>query len=187
MRCFVAIELPDSIRSRLADLQTQLQTLGRAVRWTRPEHIHLTLKFLGEIADTRVPEVCAAVQAVASTLSPIHLSVRGAGCFPPSGPARILWAGVQGPPAELVACHQTCERALAQLGFAPENRAFRPHLTIARSRDRTGARGVRQIVEQFGDHELGTFTASELVVFQSVLGRSGPTYTALARAELNGL
>lgn len=184
MRCFVAIELPDFIRSRLADLQTRLQTLDRAVRWAPAEHIHLTLKFLGETPDPQVPEVCSVIQAVARTLPPIRLTVRGAGCFPPSGPARILWAGIQGPPEELAACHRACEQALAELGFAPENRAFRPHLTIGRSRDRAGARGIRHTIEQFCDAELGTFTASELVVFQSVLSQLGPTYTALTRAEL---
>ncbi len=183
MRCFVAIELPTKVREALADLQTRLSSLDTAIRWTRPEQIHLTLKFLGEVPDAQVPEVCSTAIQVARDVPPIRLEVRGAGCFPPRGPARVVWAGIIGPPSELAACHSHCERAFAELGYPPEDRAFRPHLTIGRSRDQRGARDARTVIEALADFESGDFTATEMIVFQSVLGSSGPTYTPLTRAR----
>jgi 2'-5' RNA ligase len=186
MRCFVAIELPDAVRGRLADLQARLHDLDRAVRWTRPEQIHITLKFLGDVPDANVPEVCASVARTAAKIPPIPLAVRSVGVFPPRGPARIVWAGIDGPPAGLVTCHRDCEQALADLGFAPEARPFKPHLTLGRARDPRGARDVPNALRPFADFTAGSFTALQLVVFQSVLGRAGPTYTALARANFAG-
>lgn len=184
MRCFVAIELPASVRARLAWLQTQLADLDRSIRWTRPEQVHLTVKFLGEVPESQVPQICRTTVEVAGQLAPIPLIVDGTGCFPPGGPVRIVWAGIQGPPPELVTCHEAIERAFAQLGYPPEERAFRPHLTIGRSRDQRGARGVRDAIATAGDLGCPPFTAGELVVFQSVLGRSGPAYTRLVTAKL---
>lgn len=183
MRCFVAIELPTAIRDRLADLQARLQVLDRAIRWTRPEHIHLTLKFLGEVPDAIVADACKATIATAAGLPPVRLEVRGVGCFPPSGSARIVWAGISGPPTELISCHRACEEVFEELGFPREDRDFRPHLTIGRSRDSRGAREVRAAIGELKDCAVGSFTASELVVFESMLSSSGPTYTALARAR----
>jgi 2'-5' RNA ligase len=182
MRCFVAIELPAPIRASLADLQARLG-LERVIRWTRTEQIHLTLKFLGEVPDGQVPEICSTALAITAEIPPIRLEVCGAGCFPPRGPARVVWAGIAGPPPELVACHRACEQAFAELGFPPEDREFRPHLTIGRSRDQRGTRDARSAVEGLSSFAAGSFTATEMIVFQSVLSRSGATYTPLARAE----
>jgi len=184
MRCFVAIELPDTIRQNLADLQARLRALDRSVRWTRPEHLHLTLKFLGEVPDAQVIDICSCVTDAVADATAIRLHIRGTGCFPPYGAVRILWAGIDGPPAELIACHQACETALELLGYPREQRAFNPHLTIGRARNPRGARDVRGPIEQVREFDAGTFLAVQLVVFQSVLGRSGPAYTPLARVPL---
>ncbi|MBI4581688.1 MAG: RNA 2',3'-cyclic phosphodiesterase [Planctomycetes bacterium] len=186
MRCFIAIELPTGVRDRLVALQTSLRELDSQIRWTRPEHVHVTLKFLGDVPDTQVTDICRTAIETAARLPPIGVEVAGAGCFPPGGPVRIVWVGVIGPSPELTACHAACEEAFARLGYLPETRPFRPHLTIGRSRDPKGARQVRETVAANGDFRCGRFTATELAVIQSVLGRSGPTYTRLARAPLAG-
>jgi RNA 2',3'-cyclic 3'-phosphodiesterase len=185
MRCFVAIELPAEVRKQLAELQGRLNAMDSFVRWIRPEQIHLTLKFLGEVPDRQVPEVCSAVVETAARLDPMPIEVAGTGYFPRGGPARVVWAGVVGPSSELIACQAACERVLAELGYPPEDRDFRPHLTIGRSREPNGAREVRGVLAAAGEFRCRPFIASELVIFQSVLGRAGPTYTALARAKLN--
>lgn len=181
MRCFVAIELPAQVREQLAGLQARLREMDPFVRWTRPEHIHLTLKFLGEVPDSRVPEICTATIEAAARLAPVPIEISQAGCFPQRGPARIVWAGVLGPSRELAACHAACEQVFADLGYPPEERAFRPHLTIGRSRQPNGAHQVRGLFATADGFRCEPFTAAELTVFQSVLGRSGSTYTALAR------
>lgn len=183
MRCFVAIELPAAIREKLAEFQRRLAPLDSQVRWTRPENIHLTLKFLGEVADGQIGEVCSTAIAVASRLPPIAVEVAGCGCFPPRGAARVIWAGVVGASPELAACQRACGDAFAELGFPPEERAFRPHLTIGRARDPRGSREARTALDRVSSIAAGTFTATEMVVFQSVLSGSGSTYAALARAK----
>lgn len=185
MRCFIAIELPEGIRERLADLQRKLGRLDGQIRWTRPEHIHLTLKFLGEVPDGRVAEVCSTAVATAGGLAPVALEIAGVGCFPPRGGARVVWAGIAGPVPELTRCHRACEDAFAALGFPPETRPFSPHLTIGRSRDPRGSRPARAVVEACSEFAAGSFTATRLTVFESVLGRSGAVYTPLAQAPLS--
>jgi len=187
MRCFVAIELPVEVRKRLAELQARLADLDRVVRWTRSEQMHLTLKFLGEVPDSQVPQICSAAITAVAGLQTAHLEICGAGCFPPRGPARVVWVGVRMPCPELSACHQACERAFAAMGYPPEKRPFRPHLTIGRTRDSRGApREARAVLEAFADFSAGSFEARELVVFQSVLSSSGATHTPLARSRLGG-
>lgn len=186
MRCFVAIELPEHIRDRLAELQQQLTPLAREIRWTRPEQIHLTLKFLGEMPDDRVAELCAVVVAAAGGLGPIPLEVSGLGCFPPRGGARVVWAGLEDPSSELARCHDACEEAFAKVGFPPETRPFSPHLTIGRSRDPRGSRQARGTLDGLATFAAGSFTATKLTLFESILGRSGATYNALVHAHLSG-
>lgn len=185
MRCFVAIELPPQVHDRLADLQNRLGTVGRAVRWTRVDQIHLTVKFLGDVPDDQVPAVCAAAKEVARRFDPFPLDVRGAGCFPPAGQARIVWAGIAEAPQPLADCQEACEQAYAALGFKPEGRRFHPHLTIGRVRDARASRDIRAAVEKEAAFPAGTFTAGELTVFQSVLRPTGPTYTVIARAPFS--
>lgn len=184
MRCFLAIELPETVRSRLISLREALRELDRSIRWTKPEQIHLTLKFLGEVPDRQITDVCEAIVKAARLLPPVPIEVGGVGCFPMSGPVRIVWAGVRGPSPELLECHAACERFLAELGYPPEERAFKPHLTIGRAREQRGARGVRRIIDAAAGFDCPPFIAQELVVFQSVLSPKGPTYTPLARAAL---
>ena len=186
MRCFVAIELPKEVRDGLAGLQERLHSLGRAVRWTRVEQIHLTLKFLGEVPDEKVPAVCDAATAVAARYEPFDLEVGKTGCFPPSGPARIVWAGIANAPPALIDCQEACEQAYAELGFKPEKRTYHPHLTVGRVRDTRDSRDIRAAVEGEAAFSAGSFVAQELVLFQSILRPTGATHIVIARAPLGG-
>lgn len=185
MRCFLAIELPQAVHDRLAELQKRLAVLDRLVRWTRVEQIHLTLKFLGDVPDRQAAAVCVAARKVAERFEPFDLDIRGTGCFPLGGPARIVWAGLADPPASLLECQEACEETYAALGFKPEKRMFKPHLTIGRVRDGADSRQVRAAVQAQADFAAGRCRVTELVMFQSVLRPSGPIYTAIARAPLS--
>lgn len=181
MRCFVAIELPEEIRDRLGELQERMRGDRRGVRWTRPEAIHLTLKFLGEVPDSQVAEVCAVAQRVAERYSAFELEVAGVGCFPPQGAARVVWVGISQPPAELLECQRECEATYAQIGFVPEGRAFSPHLTLGRVNEPAVGYRIRGGLGEFEGFTAGRFMAEELTVFQSELRPSGSVYTPLAR------
>jgi 2'-5' RNA ligase len=184
MRCFLAIELPDPVKRRLAVLQQQLQELDRLVRWTRPEQIHLTLNFLGEVAEQQVPRLCDASKTIAAGVAPFDIEIAGIGCFPSGGPPRVIWAGVTGPPPALSTCQRRCEQAFAELGIPPEDRPYRPHLTLARTREHVNARPIRPALEQFKTSNAGRFQPTELILFQSILGSSGATHVPLVRAPL---
>lgn len=132
LRTFIAIELPAPHREALARLQDQLRRPGDAVRWVRPESLHLTLKFLGDVARSRIPQLTEALAAVARQTAPFSLALGTLGAFPSPERPRVLWIGLSGDLVQLTALQQRIEAALAPLGFAPEERPFTPHLTLGR-------------------------------------------------------
>lgn len=184
MRCFVAIELPEEVRRELRALQSKLSPLEPVVRWTDVETLHLTVKFLGETPDAQLPDVCEALAATAARFEPFELEIGGTGCFPPDGTPRIVWAGVSDPPKPLLECVAGCEGVFAELGFPPESRAYRPHMTIGRVREGTGAGRVRMAVRAQTGFTAGRFLVTELIVFQSILGSGGAKHIPIARVPL---
>jgi len=186
MRCFLAIALPEDIQRQLTHLQERLGSQVRGVRWTRTDHIHLTIKFLGEVPDRDIPSVCELASTITARYKPFKLEVGRTGCFPPRGPARIVWVGIPDPPRALIDCQRDCETRYAELGFKAENRPYHAHLTIGRVKDMRADREIRLAVENEQRFDAGRFLAEELILFQSVLERSGPIYTVVARAPLTG-
>ena len=138
IRSFLAVELPPEVKGALAGAADDL---GRAnllgLRLVRPESIHLTLKFLGDTSAALVPSIVESVARVAGAHSSFALALGRAGAFPNRSSPRVLWIGIEGELAPLVALQQQIEEALAQFGFAGEGRGFSPHLTVARIRDGT--------------------------------------------------
>jgi 2'-5' RNA ligase len=187
LRVFCAVELPEWVRERAAAHIADLRGLLPDVRagWERPEKLHLTLKFLGEIEQGRAPDLCGAASRAARCAPPLDLRLEGAGSFPPRGLPRVLWLGVADDSGALARLQQLLEDECALCGFAREGRPFRPHLTIARLRKPDGARRLAAL-----HHEKGfagaEFTVRELVVLRSELGPKGSRYTELARHPLTG-
>jgi 2'-5' RNA ligase len=186
MRCFIAIELPREIQERLAELQDELRLQVHGATWARSEQIHLTVKFLGDVRDADVTRAIESAAAVIGRYAPFDLTVAGAGCFPPHGPARVLWVGMPSPPMELLTCQKELEQAMAGFGIPPENRPYHPHLTLGRVKDFHAGREARAAMEAVAAFDAGGFAATEMVMFQSMLQRSGPIYTVIGRMPLNG-
>lgn len=184
MRCFLAIELPETVRTALAGIRERLPELDRMVRWTRPEQLHLTLKFFAQVPEGDLSAVISALQESARSLSPFSFEVAGLGCFPPSGPPRVLWAGIAGPPPELIAVQAAFEEACTACGYPPENRAFKPHLTLARTRDGVAAHAIRPAIQPFSTTPLGRAEVVEVILFQSILEAGGATHVPLLRTRL---
>lgn len=183
MRLFVAIELSDAIRSALSKAQAELAPTCDGVRWIPSHQLHITVKFLGEVADRRVSEVAAAVAEAAAEGAAFDLEVAGCGCFPPRGPVRIVWAGGHERSGALVRCVEALENKLGALGFPKERRPFSPHTTIGRVReDRSGGR-LRTVVE---GHTLDAMrdSVSAITLMSSVLSPKGPTYTPVGKTSL---
>jgi 2'-5' RNA ligase len=188
LRCFVAIDVSSEVRAAVTVAQARVRTQApdADVRWTDREQIHLTLKFLGAVPEERVQAVSSSLEAVVADASPIDLAAAGLGAFPSLRRPRVLWAGVSAGIPELTALAAAVDGALAPLGFSPEPRAFSAHLTIGRVRSPRGARALAPALEGAGAAEFGSWTASELVLYESRLRPAGALYVPVSRHRLRG-
>jgi 2'-5' RNA ligase len=185
MRCFVAIELDESIIEAAGDLQDELKEaadLERGdVKWVKPEGMHLTLKFLGEVGDAQVDEVCQAVDKVVTKHAGFRLEVEGAGCF--GKPAKVFWMGVA-KNEKLIAIQKDIEKALAKAGWPEEEHAFTSHLTLCRINGAFAGRKLAEIANDYKDTHFGSVQVDSVCMFESELGPAGPRYTLLKRCKL---
>lgn len=171
MRAFIAIDLPETIQATLGREQTALRGESPDARWTRPEGIHLTLKFLGEISDAQVKDVIAAL-ATLDRFEKFSVAVKGFGFFPDARRPRVLWTGLEAPPA-LAELAERVEECLEKSGFARERRPFRPHLTLARFNIPRPQPALQVFLERRDDPSLGRFEVSEFFLFESKLSGGG--------------
>ncbi|RJQ67548.1 MAG: RNA 2',3'-cyclic phosphodiesterase [Desulfobacteraceae bacterium] len=184
IRTFIAFELPAAIVQLAGALQTDLKAQGLNLRWVRPQNIHLTLKFLGEIAPARTADVAGAMRKALKAGAPFELRVQGMGVFPGLRKPRVLWIGLGGQTDALQKVYAGLEDELAALDFPKEDRPFKAHLTLARMDRRIDAQLLLQGIQAAGGFEPKTFQASELILFQSELKPQGAIYTPLARIAL---
>ena len=187
LRVFCAVELPQEVRAHVAAHIEQLRDAAPDVRasWEREEKLHITLKFLGEIAPERVEALSEAAARAVEESEPFILAIEGAGAFPPRGNPRTLWLGIRDSANALAHLHQRLEEECARAGFRREERPFHPHLTLARIRAPQGARELARL-HQETDFETAEFAVANLVVLRSELGPRGSRYTEVSRHEFGG-
>ncbi len=185
IRSFVAVELTDAVRQALADVQRDLtaQAPPGAVRWTRPDSIHLTLQFLGDILPDQVEAVAGALRDACAGRAPFAFELSGAGVFPNPKRPRVVWVGVVEPSGALAALQQRVAEALTPLGFAPEERGFTPHLTIGRAARDASPRDLAALgalVAGASIGSLGRVDVDHVNLMKSDLKSDGAVYTPLA-------
>ena len=184
MRLFLALALPDDVRHLLAEAQQQLRQQCSGWRWVRPEGIHLTIRFLGEVSESDDAVQRNTWREAAAGTGPIEFHLGGVGLFPSASRPRVLWVGVHDDTRDgrLLALAEAVEHAARSAGHAAETRPFRPHLTVARA-----ARGRRATARDtsFEIRRVDT-RATELTLFQSRLGPGGARYTRLEGFPLAG-
>jgi RNA 2',3'-cyclic 3'-phosphodiesterase len=183
VRLFVAADLPAEVRAGLEAIQKALQSVLQPVRWTRTAGIHLTLKFMGEVAADRLGAIDAALRAAGLGVRPFRLEAAGVGTFPESGAPRVIWVGVRGDLEGLTVLREAIERSLSGLGFSAEKRDYHPHLTLGRIQGPVPS-GWRSRLARTANATAGAFSVDEYVLFESRLGPRGPDYNALARYPL---
>jgi RNA 2',3'-cyclic 3'-phosphodiesterase len=188
VRVFCAIELPAHVRARAADHSSYLRSTIPEARasWDRPEKLHITLKFLGEIEQSRVEALSRAAARAAASVEAFDLAIEGTGAFPPRGLARVLWLGISDPTGRLARLQSRLEDECEREGFKREERPFHPHITIARLRAPAGARKFAALHEETGFEPMG-FVASDLVIMRSELGPGGSRYSEISRHRLSGV
>ena len=185
MRLFVAVEIGETLSARAAEVSRELQRRAadaapRAkVTWVPADRLHLTVRFIGEVDDAKGQAVCEALRP-ALAVSAFDLTLDGAGAFPKGGSPRVLWIGVTAGREPLLAIDREIISRLTPLGIEEEERAYSPHLTLARVREPAGLRGA-WLLEGLTDREIGTTRIDAITLFQSKLSPKGPTYTPLLR------
>ena len=181
-RVFCAIELPPEVRACATSHAARLREQFPEVRasWPRAENIHLTLKFMGEIARARVEELSQAAERAVKDTQPFNLEIEGTGVFPPRGHTRVLWLGVNDFSGNLTRLHAHLEDECAASGFKREERPFRPHLTLARVRAPHGSRELAKAHQETAFEGI-EFSVTELVVMRSELGAGVSRYTMVSR------
>jgi RNA 2',3'-cyclic 3'-phosphodiesterase len=190
MRLFVAVFPPAEVARRLAVAARALAGgfSAKAVAWTQPEQIHLTLNFLGPVDQTGVAEIERAMEGACRRGESHLLQTRGLGCFPSPAKARVIWAGLGGALAALEGLKRALDENLARLGYAPDERPFHPHLTIGRVKQWTG--GDRQhlaaALPRWREAEFGPWLVECVDLMESVLSPSGARYARLQSFPLAG-
>ena len=186
VRCFIAVEISDEARSEVKCLIEAVSELEiRGVRAVRPEGVHVTLRFLGDIERDAVPSAIDAIRASASRSRPFDLSLAEVGAFPNTRSARVLWAGVSGDTDELAELHERVENELSAVGFRRDRRRFNPHITLARLRERVSRSDRRRVfgtVSSVG-HAKVAFRVDAITLFQSTLHPEGSIHTPLCRVQ----
>jgi 2'-5' RNA ligase len=182
VRAFLAFDLPDAVRHRLAAERDILRRDLPRARWTRPEAWHLTLKFLGESDPQDLMNLMAGLREALRGVRPVSAHLHGAGFFPHPANPRVAWLG--GSISGVDPILEAVEDAAAGSGFARERRAWSPHLTMARLRSRWPRPAVEHFLDWGERTDLGTFPCSEVVLFKSILQPGGAVYTALERIAL---
>lgn len=184
MRLFFAIELSGPLRAEVRRLQSLLRTAGADVRWVRPESAHFTLQFLGEVGNDEIQPIDGAARSAAARSGPARVQIAALGTFPSSHNPRVVWIGVRGRLEPLALLQQQLGEGLAELGFEPDRRAFRPHVTLGRVRGGRGLWRLRDLLEQHRDTRLGSLNVRRFVLLQSRLSPSGARYEPVASYPL---
>ena len=188
VRSFIAIELPDELKLGLAQLEAQLKVSKQPwVKWVDSNSIHLTLKFLGNIATDRISQITWAMEEAAQGISPFHLEVSDLGVFPNLRRVQVVWVGISGEMDKLSQLQQHLESNLARLGFAPESRPFTPHLTLARLRDRASLderQRFGQLIASTRFEAAYTIIVEAISLMRSQLTREGAIYSRISSVKL---
>jgi len=184
MRAFIAIDLPDALKGEIAKVQERLRSAGIDVSWFRPEGMHLTLKFLGEIDDARAAALARSLATALAGFDRFRIEVAGAGTFPNPAAARVVWLGIRGDTGALIALQAAVERAAAGAGFAPEGRPFAPHLTVGRIKRIHRREAWLRGLETAAHLRLPGFVVTAAALVSSELTPAGAVYRHCANVPL---
>jgi len=186
IRSFLAIELPKPILRKIEEVQGDLRLTHADVRWVSPEKIHLTLKFFGNIEESRIDPIFKSIEESVQNTLPFSLKVRGVGAFPQLKNPRVIWMGLVNGREVLISLQKQIEAQLEKIGFQPEDRPFHPHLTLGRMKSSRGKDELVGRMEKHKEEEFGDLPVEKVVLFKSDLRPSGPIYTPLGDMKLGG-
>lgn len=185
IRSFISVPLSPIIASGAGKLIKKFKPLDDSIKWVPVDNFHLTLKFLGEVDNTEVHSVCMRLRNVVSDYDPFELSFGGPGAMPSLQRPRVIIVEVDDPTGNLVQMVSEIEAEMADMGFKPEPRDYRPHLTLGRVRGKS-SRGSSELIDAIGqlnETTLGEMVVDELQLMASFLDKGGPTYQVMDTIE----
>jgi 2'-5' RNA ligase len=181
MRLFTGLDLPEEVIGSLRKLLGHLQPTAK-ISWSPPENLHVTTKFIGEWPEERLDELKSALAQIPPR-SPIPIHIRKVGFFPNPHAPRVFWCGVDAPGLEVLAA--ATDRVTQALGIPAESRAFSPHLTLARIKERLNLQPLRESIAALPSLDFGQFVSDRFFLYQSRLGPKGSVYTKLAECKFS--
>lgn len=182
LRTFIAFQLPEPAVSHLRKVQQGFQSHGFRARWVRPENIHLTLKFLGDTDPADLDRISGAMTDVAGHAAPFSLTAKGVGVFPGIKRPRVIWAGLTGQTDQVFKIQKELEQNLEKIGFPPEKRSFKAHLTIARIKGSIDSKQLFDLMETYAKWTSEPFSVDRIILYKSELKPTGAVYTELNHA-----
>lgn len=183
MRTFIAVPLPVQCQSMLDQTQKELRSHNAEVGWVAIPSIHLTLKFLGEVDPEIIPELAQNLESVSRSEHAFELTLRGLGCFPNPRSPRVIWCGIEGETDALLRLQQNVDSVCGELGFAPENRSFKPHLTLGRVKGKRNLQALTDCIK-IGSVLESRFKADCFNIYRSTLKPQGAVYSVLKTISL---
>ncbi len=181
-RCFVAVPLESSTAHTVKKLINTLDSSAPKVRWVQPDQLHITLKFLGELDNLLLPQVCDILQVACAKVEPFSISLAGVGAFPVGKPPRVVWAKVSDGSEPLQVLFASLDEALVDIGISREGRAFTPHLTLGRVGRGADTGGLLEVLES--QEFQSQFPADAVHLYSSTRERKGFTYDPIHTVEL---
>ncbi len=181
MRAFIAVPCPDELKDAMVEIQEQIKELGR-LTLVKPENIHLTMKFLGEVDEGKIPDITKRLEFL-SELQSFDISLKGIGAFPSMDYIRVIWVGVDKGASDIVKIHSEIDHNLKELNFK-KDKNFHPHLTIARVKFPKKKEELRNIIQKNSARDFGSFQVERIELMQSRLSPKGPEYSVIHETRL---
>ncbi len=185
LRCFIAIEIPETIRRSIDDSIAVLKKSGAEVKWVACENIHLTLQFLGETEEALIPKIKEALDKILSPCLPFYIRISNVGCFPDGRRPRVIWVGVE-ESQPLIKLYKDIADAMEGLGYKKEERNFTPHVTIGRVKSTRNMPELSRRLEEVRSIRFSDFEVRNITLMKSELKPSGAKYYSLAEIPFGG-
>ena len=183
-RTFIAVEIDSPAREVMLRLLKQLASELNGVRWTQPDQLHLTLKFVGDIDNRSLPEVCNQMRAACAGVDAFSASLKGLGAFPKQKPPRVLWVGFEEGVEQLKLINQRLETLLAGVGVPSEGRAYAPHLTLGRINRGADQQQIATRMARDSESDFARFDVSDVLLIASVRERNRMLYETIDSVPL---
>lgn len=177
-RCFIAIDIPGTVKSNLMDIQKKLKSWPAKVKWVAEQNFHLTLKFLGDVSVRKIPDMVKLLEMIGQSHKRWEISLSGIGAFPHSRNPRVVWVGIDDPRGNLLRLRDNIEAECMKVGFARETKGFSPHLTLGRVKETAATPGFGEIMNLVPGFNYRV-PVREFKLMRSVLTSAGPEYSCI--------